>query len=150
MKTLPVKTGMLIRRPVDEVYQAFTEPGVTTWFWFTHADRRISPGAKATWTWAMFDLSIKIEVKSMERDRHILILWDTENTPSEIEFRFEERGRATWVEIINSSFPTDEAGLEAALKAMEGFTLVLAGAKLWLEQAIEPRFIRDSDPDAAG
>ena len=45
MEAPAVKTGMLIRRPADEVYQAFTEPGVTSWFWFTHADRRLAPGA---------------------------------------------------------------------------------------------------------
>lgn len=147
MKTLPVKTGMLIRRPVDEVYQAFTEPGVTTWFWFSHADRRLTPGARATWTWDMLGLSIKIEVKTMERERRIHMLWDTEGTPSDLEFNFEARGRSTWVEIVNSGFSADEQGFASAMKAIEGFTLVLAGAKLWLEQSIEPHFITDANPD---
>ena len=30
---------------------------------------------------------------------------------------------------------------------MEGFTLALAGAKIWLERAIEPTFIIDRFPD---
>lgn len=150
MTTLPVNTGMLIRRPVDEVYQAFTEPGVTTWFWFTHADKRLTPGAKATWTWSMYDLSIKIEVKEMQPNARILILWDTDGAASELEFRFEPRGRATWVEITNSGFSADEEGFRAAMRAMEGFTLVLAGAKLWLEQAIEPHFISDCHLSPAG
>jgi uncharacterized protein YndB with AHSA1/START domain len=29
------KTGMLIRRPADEVFEAFIDPEVTTKFWFT-------------------------------------------------------------------------------------------------------------------
>jgi hypothetical protein len=36
LKRVPVaKTGMLIRRPVAEVFAAFIDPGVTTKFWFT-------------------------------------------------------------------------------------------------------------------
>lgn len=95
----------------------------------------------------MLGLSIKIEVKTMERERRIHMLWDTEGTPSDLEFNFEARGRSTWVEIVNSGFSADEQGFASAMKAIEGFTLVLAGAKLWLEQSIEPHFITDSNPD---
>ena len=31
------KTGMLIRKPVTEVFTAFVDPAVTTKFWFTKA-----------------------------------------------------------------------------------------------------------------
>jgi len=36
LKQVPVaKTGMLIRRPVADVFAAFIEPNITTQFWFT-------------------------------------------------------------------------------------------------------------------
>lgn len=147
MKTPSVTTGMLIRRPVSEVYQAFTEPGVTSWFWFTHADRRLTVGSQATWTWGMYGVSTRVAVKAMTPDRRILIDWHLEDHPSEIEILFEARGRSTWVEIINRGFEDTDEGMAAALDAKEGFALVLAGAKLWLEQAIEPRFVLDRFPD---
>jgi uncharacterized protein YndB with AHSA1/START domain len=36
LRQAPVaKTGMLIRKPVAEVFEAFLDPDVTTKFWFT-------------------------------------------------------------------------------------------------------------------
>ncbi len=147
MESPVVKTGMLIRRPADEVYQAFTEPGVTAWFWFTHADRRLTPGAQLTWTWGMYGVATRVLVKALEANRRILIDWNLDDAPTEVEWTFEERGPATWVEISNRGFAASDAGMKAALEAMEGFTLALAGAKIWLERAIEPTFILDRFPD---
>lgn len=33
------KTGMLIRKPVAEVFEAFIDPNITTKFWFTRSER---------------------------------------------------------------------------------------------------------------
>lgn len=104
-------------------------------------------GAQVTWTWGMYGVSTRVAVKAMEPNRRILIDWNLEDHPSEVEFLFEDRHGATWVEIINRGFEDTDQGLAAALDAKEGFALVLAGAKLWLEQAIEPRFILDRFPD---
>lgn len=147
MSTPAVHTGMLIRRPVDEVYQAFTEPGVTSWFWFTHGDRRLSPGADVVWTWGMYGVSTRLTVKDLQVNRRILIAWNLDDDPTEVEWRLEDRGGATWVDIFNRGFADTDEGMKAALDAMEGFTLALAGAKLWLEKAIEPTFIVDRFPD---
>jgi len=35
------KTGMLIRRPVAEVFEAFVDPAITTRFWFTRSSGRL-------------------------------------------------------------------------------------------------------------
>jgi len=101
---------MLIRRPADEVYQAFTEPGVTSWFWFTHADRRMSPGAHLTWTWGMYGVATRVLVKALEPNRRILIDWNLDDDPTEVEWMFEERGPATWVEVSTPRFPRPRRG----------------------------------------
>jgi uncharacterized protein YndB with AHSA1/START domain len=46
-----VKVGMLIRRPPDEVFQAFVDPAVTTRFWFTRSSGKMTPGASIRWEW---------------------------------------------------------------------------------------------------
>jgi uncharacterized protein YndB with AHSA1/START domain len=38
------QTGMLIRRPVAEVFEAVVDPDVTTKFWFTRSSGRLEPG----------------------------------------------------------------------------------------------------------
>src|SRR6266511_1088361 len=39
-----MKTGMLIRRPVAEVFEAFVNPNITTQFWFTRSSGRLESG----------------------------------------------------------------------------------------------------------
>ena len=38
------KTGMLIRRPVADVFEAFINPEITTKFWFTKSSGKLETG----------------------------------------------------------------------------------------------------------
>jgi len=45
LKQVPVtSTGMLIRKPVAEVFEAFVNPNITTKFWFTKSSERLEAG----------------------------------------------------------------------------------------------------------
>jgi hypothetical protein len=50
-----VNVGMLIRRPPEEVFQAFVDPAISTKFWFTKSSGTTRPGAVLQWDWEMFD-----------------------------------------------------------------------------------------------
>ena len=64
---MPVmKTGMLIRRPVAEVFEAFIDPEITTQFWFTRSSGRLTPGAQVEWAWEMYDVSAAVTVQAIE------------------------------------------------------------------------------------
>ena len=52
-----MKTGMLIRKPVAEVFEAFVNPDITTQFWFTRSSGRLAPGAQVEWAWEMYAVS---------------------------------------------------------------------------------------------
>lgn len=146
--TAPVASaGMLIRRPASEVFAAFVDPAVTARFWFTHGDAPLTPGARVVWTWGMYGASTTVQVKAIEPGRRILIDWDVDRAPTEVEWRFEPRGQTTWVTVENRGFPDGEKGVAAALDSTGGFALVLAGAKIWLEHGVEPRFVLDRFPD---
>lgn len=146
--TAPVATaGLLIRRPVAEVFRAFVEPGETTRFWFTASSGRLTPGATVEWTWAMYGASTEVWVQAVEENARILITWDNRSTPTEVEWRFQPRGDHTWVAVENRGFSGDADGVAKALDSTGGFALVLAGAKIWLEHGIDPRFVVDRHPD---
>ena len=70
-----MKTGMLIRKPVAEVYEAFVNPEITTQFWFTGSSGRLEPGVQVEWAWAMYDVSALVTVKALEPNRRIAIEW---------------------------------------------------------------------------
>ena len=69
------KAEMLIRKPVTEVFEAFSNPEITTKFWFTKSTGRLEAGKQVTWTWEMYNVSTQISVREVEENRRILIVW---------------------------------------------------------------------------
>jgi uncharacterized protein YndB with AHSA1/START domain len=61
------KTSMLIRRPVDDVYEAFVDPSVTTRFWFTRSTGRLDQHDELRWDWEMYDVQSDVEVIEVVR-----------------------------------------------------------------------------------
>lgn len=147
--TPPVaQAGMLIRRPVSEVFEAFVDPAVTIRFWFTAGSGRLEPGATVRWEWAMYGAGTDVRVKAIEPDQSIRIEWDLNDNPTEVAWTFEARGDHTWVQVENRGFHgDDDAQVSRALDSSGGFALVLAGSKIWLEHGIDPRFVLDRHPD---
>lgn len=152
IKTAPImNTSMLIRRTAAEVFEAFADPAVTTKFWFSKGSGRLEPGAKVRWHWEMYGASADVVVKAVEPGRRILIDWgDDEGGFTQLEWRFEPRGEdKTFVTVVNSGFPgTGDEQVAAALDSMGGFSLVLAGAKAWLEHGLALNLVPDRHPDA--
>jgi uncharacterized protein YndB with AHSA1/START domain len=143
--TAPVaRAGMLIRRPVGEVFEAFADPAVTSRFWFTRGSGRLEPGARVRWDWEMYGVGTDVLVKAMEPDRRIMIHWNTADDPTEVEWLFEARGGDTFVTVENRGFEDSAAGVAKALDSNGGFNLVLAAAKFWIEHGIDPRIIEDT------
>jgi uncharacterized protein YndB with AHSA1/START domain len=145
---LVAKAGMLIRRPVAEVFEAFADPAGTARFWFSKGSGRLEEGARVRWEWEMYGAGSDVLVKAVEPGRRILIDWDEPAT--QVEWTFEARGPGrTWVEVENRGFHgIAEERVARALDSAGGFALVLAGAKIWLEHGIEPCFVIDRHPDA--
>ena len=148
--TPPVASaGMLIRRPVAEVFEAFVDPAITTRFWFTHGSGRLEPGATVRWTWAMYGASAEVLVRTVEPGRRIAVDWGDPGAMTQAEWTFEDRGGHAWIEVTDQGFHGDDNAQAArAIDSAGGFALVLAGAKIWLEHGIDPRFIVDRHPSA--
>jgi uncharacterized protein YndB with AHSA1/START domain len=151
LKTPPVmKTGLLIRRPAAEVFEAFADPAITTRFWFSKSSGRLEPGAKVRWEWEMYGAGSDVEVKAVEPNARILITWGYAGAATEVEWRFEPRGEErTLVTITHSGFTgSADEQVAAALDSMQGFSLTLAGCKALLEHGLELNIVRDVHPDA--
>ena len=83
-----MKTGMLIRKPAAEVFEAFVNPDITTQFWFTRSSGRLAPGAQVEWAWEMYDVSASVTVKAIEPNRQIVIQWPGYSGLSTVEWLF--------------------------------------------------------------
>lgn len=142
------KADMLIRKHVAEVFEAFVNPAITTKFWFTKSTGRLVVGKKIEWTWEMYNHTVPVLVKSAEVNEKITIEWGNYDERTLVEWSFKQiSDDSTFVTIINSGFKGDIEQLISQIRdATEGFTLVLAGLKAYLEHGIQLNLILDRFP----
>ena len=143
------QAGMLIRKPVAEVFEAFVDPAITSRFWFTKSTGRLEAGKRITWTWEMYNHSVEVEVRTLEVNRRILIDWGNYESMTSVEWIFTPyEGDKTYVTIKNSGFKGEgDKVVSDALDSKGGFTWVLAGLKALLEHNIELNAIVDAFPE---
>lgn len=142
------KTGMLIRKPIAEVFDAFINPEITTKFWFTKSSGKLEVGKPIEWTWEMYQVTVPVVVKEIEALRKILIQWGNYQSMTNVEWMFTEiPGKGTYVEITNSGFQGSPAELIAQVgDSTKGFTFLLAGLKAFLEHGIQLNLTADAFP----
>ncbi len=141
-------TGMLIRRPVTDLFEAFVDPAVTTRFWFTKGSARLEVGKQVQWTWEMYDVSVAVTVKEVEPNQRIVIEWPGYVGQTSVAWTFAAQpDGATFVTISESGFSGDgDSIVKQVASSTEGFSLLLAGAKAWLEHGIELHLVSDRFP----
>ncbi len=143
-----VKTGMLIRKPISEVFEAFINPEITTNFWFTKSSGRMETGKQITWTWEMYNVSAQVNIKEVHENKRILVEWGDPGAMTKVEWIFTPyENDTTYVSITNFGFAgNDDDVIAQALDSTGGFTTVLDGAKAWLEHKINLNLILDKFP----
>jgi uncharacterized protein YndB with AHSA1/START domain len=147
---IAAEAGMLIRRPVKQVFGSLLDPNVTTKFWFTRSTGKLEAGKRVRWEWEMYDQAIHVDVDEITENERIVMRWpayegDAQTT---VEWQFTPQSEnATFVRVTNTGFSGDEEAVaRQAMVATGGFALVLAGMKAWLEHGIELDLIRDRFP----
>ena len=143
-----VETGMLIRRSVAEVFEAFVDPDITTKFWFTKSSGRLEAGKQVQWDWQMYGVSATVTVKAIEANRRIMIEWPGYSGPTTVEWSFTSLDDGTtFVRITETGHTGDGDELvKQATDSTQGFTLVLAGLKALLEHNVRLNLVLDRYP----
>lgn len=142
------KAEMLIRKPVSEVFQAFINPEITSKFWFTKGSEKLEQGKSAVWTWEMYGFSLTVSTKIIEINKRIIIEWGNKGEETIVEWIFTSLNeKETFVSITNSNFQGEiDKIITEVRNSTEGFTLVLAGAKAYLEHQIQLNLVLDRFP----
>lgn len=142
-----VKAEMLIRRPIEVVFEAFVDPEVTTKFWFTRSSGRLEAGKQVRWDWEMYGVGDELLVLALEPNRHIMIEW---SDGTQTDWRFTARTPdTTLVTITNTGFAgSGDEIVRQAIDGMGGYTIVLCGLKALLEHDIRLNAVADKAPDA--
>lgn len=148
---ITAEAGMLIRRPVADVFEAVIDPEVTTKFWFTRSTGRLEAGKRVRWDWEMYGSSADVDVDAVEANARILLRWPAYDgrTQTTVEWTFTPRSEnTTFVTVTNWGFTGDQEAIATqAIGATGGFTLVLAGMKALLEHDVTLNLIADRFPE---
>jgi uncharacterized protein YndB with AHSA1/START domain len=141
-------TGMLIRKPVAQVFEAFINPDITTRFWFTRSTGRLESGKQVRWDWEMYDVSIEVTAKVIKANERIVIEWPGYSGPTTVEWKFASRtDGSTFVTVTETGFAGDGDDLvKYVADSTQGFTLMLAGLKALLEHDIHLNLTADRYP----
>ncbi|MBC9934486.1 SRPBCC family protein [Chitinophaga qingshengii] len=153
------QSGMLIRRPVAEVFNAFIDPAVTTHFWFTKSTGKLEKGKEVIWTWEMYNVASAVQTVDIIPNKKIEIRWfehfetntgdkGARDAATRVVWTFTPYGNdQTFVEIVNDGFSGDAASVQQqALDSTGGFCWVLAGLKAYLEHQLELNLVGDRFP----
>lgn len=137
---------MLIRKPVEDVYEAFINPAITKNFWFTKGSDRLEVNKSIIWCWEMYNVSTPVVAKEILQDQKIVFEWD--NATKTVEINFTELDEdSTFVTVIESGYDkTGDELIEAIKDSTAGFTAVLDGLKAFLEHRINLNLIADKYP----
>jgi len=149
LKKVPfTNTGMLIRRPATEVFEAFVNPDITTKFWFTKSSGRLEAGKQVQWDWEMYDISIPVTAKTIEPHTRIVIEWPGYGGSTTVEWTFASlEDGTTFVRITETGFTGDgDALVNQVTGSTQGFSLVLAGLKALLEHNVQLNLVADRYP----
>jgi uncharacterized protein YndB with AHSA1/START domain len=147
MKDFFAKSTMLIRRPIDEVFDAFVQPEMITSFWLESTTAPLAPQAKPTWRFMVPGAIDTVEVTQFEPPRLIAFKW-SDGKPVTLSFGSTGPG-ITEVTVEMTGFDR-ESGFEEVVNATEGFTIVLCDLKTLLESGRSANLVRDKAKLIAG
>jgi uncharacterized protein YndB with AHSA1/START domain len=142
------KTGMLIRKRVEQVFEAIVNPEITSKFWFSKGSARLETGKRVQWEWESYDISIEVTAKAVDPNKRVLIEWPGYTGPTEVEWTFQALTDGTTFVRVQESGWTDDADklVRYVADSTQGFTLMLAGLKALLEHNIQLNLTLDRYP----
>lgn len=149
LSIVPVaRTGMLIRRPIERVFEAIVNPEITSRFWFSKGSGRLETGRKVRWEWEAYDVSNEVNAIAVEPYERVLIEWPGYTGTTEVEWTFEAVPDGTTFVRVRESGWVDDADklIRYVADSTQGFTLMLAGLKAWLEHGIQLNLTLDRYP----
>lgn len=143
--TVYVEAQMLIRKSIEDVFEAFINPEITTQFWFTKSTGVLEAGKTVTWEWEMYGVKSDVKVNEIIPNQLIKTEWGNPSTHVDYEFRKMEKGTLV---VIKSYGFTQTGGdlLKTVNDNTGGFTTVLDGCKAYLEHGIKLNLIEDKFP----
>ena len=140
-------TAMLIRRPVEQVFEAIIDPAITSHFWFSSGSDRLAVGKTVRLDWKWYDVSAEVTAKMIEPSKLIVMEWPGYSGPTTVTWKFTEVDDGTFVDVEESGWTgTGDELVKFVCESTGGFTWTLAGMKAYLEHGLDLNLVPDRFP----
>ena len=140
-ETLEIKTGIVILKPVHEVFEAIVDPVKMSVYFISKSSGRMEKGKKLIWKFPEMDMEFPVRVGKIEKDKYISYYWDDIDGKEllvEMTLTAKENG-STFVVVTEKRRDNDEAGIRWLKGNTEGWANFLACLKAYLEYGINLR-----------
>jgi uncharacterized protein YndB with AHSA1/START domain len=131
-----------IRKPVAEVFAAVVRPEQLTGYFLQTSSGPLADGATVKWKFAEVSEPLDVVVHEVVVDERIVLEWPANkgapNTRVVMAFKPLEGGH-TMVQISESGWREDEAGIKASYGNAGGWMHMLACLKAYLEYGVNLR-----------
>ena len=134
------RAEMLIRRPVDEVFEALVKPALLRKYWLNKASAPLGEGVSVDWEFLVPGATEVVTVTRFVQAEQIAFEWSNGNC---VDIRFYPTGRSsTRVKVEVTGFSGRDTATQA-VAATEGFAIVLCDLKSLLETGSSGKMVRD-------
>jgi len=142
-------SGMLIRKPVAEVFEALVNPGITSMFWFSKGSGRLDAGRPVEWTWEKYQVTATITPLEIVPGQSITFRWPAGDADNTVHIAFAPEGTAgTFISVEEKGWKADDPNLVKTVAGQtEGWALMLASMKAYLEQGVRIKAVEDRFPE---
>jgi uncharacterized protein YndB with AHSA1/START domain len=140
-KTLEIKTGLVMQKPVHEVFEAIADPAKMSNYFISKSSGRMEEGKKLIWQFPELDMEFPIQVIKIEKDKYLSYTWkDPEGIETLVEITLiPKENNSTFLTVTEKSRNNDEAGINWLKGNTEGWANFLACLKAFLEYGINLR-----------
>lgn len=139
--TLKFQVQLKIRKPVAEVFDAVVNPAKLSGYFVQKSSGPLVAGTTVMWKFPELAEEFPVVAREVIQNERIAFEWPAEggyNTLVEMSFKPLEDG-STMVQIRESGWPHDEAGLKASHGNAGGWMHMMACLKGYLEYGINLR-----------
>lgn len=146
------KAEMLIRKPVQVVFEAMVNPDITSRFWYTKGSGRLDSGKDVRWEWEMYGVSVELCAHEIKKNKFIAFNWPSMGGTTSVEMLFTPMDNdCTFISITEKGWDAADEKMPAYVAGQtEGWTMVLAALKALLEFNIVLPLVADRYPAGVG
>ena len=153
--TLEIKTGIVVQKPIDQVFEAIVDPLKMSNYFISNSSGRIEEGRRLTWKFPEMDMEFPVRVGKVEKDKYISFYWnDIDGKELFVEMTLSPKeNHSTFVVVTEKSRDNDDNGIRWLKGNTEGWANFLACLKAYLEYSINLRkgaFDPSQMPEVAG